>query len=390
MTKQKTISKLTLNLGGKKGLLEDFMTFFFVAIIVIVILGIILFIIYGNMEKKQKQAVMDLNVIEGFYNTRIILNSEVRPNYKVYDLSIYAVNTGDYETFKKEIVSVIQKFYPNGKLYEKWRILINDKCYIIDNSGVTSSTGTVAAPGNSGVAGVRVQPYTFDDCDTDIIDLLPKVTIPNPEGGNILVLFKPYSKLDEEQGRIFGYRAGQLEGYMVDSSTTGGLESLQNIPKVTCVARSASATNCERMCVASPALVQALKLAASNLKSDERIEISQSYRTQEMQQCLFELNCNKDGNKKCDDKIETPTCNPATSLGCPHMVAGAIDITMFKNNKEMNSEYSSELDKDYVEKFMCQYGFVRYNKEPWHFEYGTDIWELTTQKRAGGKEPCTY
>jgi len=39
---------------------------------------------------------------------------------------------------------------------------------------------------------------------------------------------------------------------------------------------------------------------------------------------------------------------------------------------------------------MCQYGFVRWHKENWHFEYGTNAWDIAMEKRANGERACSY
>jgi hypothetical protein len=52
----------------------------------------------------------------------------------------------------------------------------------------------------------------IDEWKKDLLTKLPKVTVPNPDGENRLVLFKPSSELDGKTKRVFGYRADQLKG----------------------------------------------------------------------------------------------------------------------------------------------------------------------------------
>jgi D-alanyl-D-alanine dipeptidase len=68
------------------------------------------------------------------------------------------------------------------------------------------------------------------------------------------------------------------------------------------------------------------------------------------------------------------------------MQAGAIDINIFdKNGNNLNKK-----DPQLVEDIMCEYGFVRWHSEDWHFEYGTNAWDNAVEKRLSGEKSCTY
>jgi hypothetical protein len=64
------------------------------------------------------------------------------------------------------------------------------------------------------------------------------------------------------------------------------------------------------------------------------------------------------------------------------MIAGAIDLHTYKNG--VHIPYSVE------ERMMCDYGFVRYSGEYWHYEYGTPQWDNAEKKREAGVDCCVY
>ena len=159
--------------------------------------------------------------------------------------------------------------------------------------------------------------------------------MPNPNGTNILVLFKASSSADTLNGRIFGYRADQMKGilgedipkYAIDGRT---LAKIENIPNVNC---DESATIVGKICAADKELVKQLsEISANELQPNGmRIEITQAYRTYDIIKRLYDLQCPAE---ECANII---TCNPDTAYMCPHMQGGAIDINLFdKNGNNLN------------------------------------------------------
>ncbi|MGV8168669.1 MAG: hypothetical protein ACP5N3_01285 [Candidatus Nanoarchaeia archaeon] len=380
---------------NKKGTIDEFLSFFIVGIAALAIMAVIFIVVQNNVKEKSDIVKTDMNIHKGLYTTRTILSQEISPGYKVYDLVIETTATGDYEKFTAEMTKAIYNFYPEGKTSEEWLLIINDECFLVSQAGQKDSATTSYAPG--GIAPAQL--IVTDQCDEDEYAQLPKVTVPNPYGDNIIVLFKIANNVDAMKGRVYGYRAAALQGYTPENENTGvgagSYESLKNIPKVTCTTRVGTGKNpptsdqdCDRECIASPELVQALKLAAAGLAENEEIRISQSYRTIETQRCLFEVYCNKDNNNKCNTG-ERPVCNPDDKL-CAHTIAGAIDINFYRNGRCLSCSSSSSTEVLEVEKYMCKYGFVRWSGEPWHYEYGTNQWTIAMQKRNGGQEPCAY
>jgi len=381
------IKKNNMKRLNKRGIVDKFLTLLFVGLYIGAVFFILFLILNATMSEKKAQYAQDVNVLEGMYSSRIILNYQIEPNYKLYDAAIDAVNTGNSDKFHTQISDAIRAYYPDKIITEKWLIMLNDECFMMINSGDTSSSLTIQTQ-NVGGAGVSVRGLEMDSCSDNVIDSLPKITIPNPDGKNIMFLAKPYSLLDEEQGRVFGYKAGLLKGYSKGTMTAVScdnsvLEEIKNIPNVNC---DESETSYGKICAADPALVAQLrKISAEKLQKEGiTITVNQAYRDYVIQKNIFEDYCNKDGNSKCDDG-ETKACNPDKSACCPHMQAGAIDVNVYKAGKDMNSA-----DPAYVENLMCDYGFVRWMGERWHFEYGTNQWNNIVEQRNGGRTPCTY
>lgn len=374
---------------NKKGIADNFIALIFVFIGLALVFGVLYLLMYAKMKASDAAVASDLNIKEGLYTTRIILNQELETDYKTYDAVIEYANGKNVDA-KDELMYTIKKFYPGGIVTDKWLVIINNECFVITNKGVGSSVTAVQQGSPFGQGAGMSASIIIDECEKNIIDKMPKVTVPNPEGENLLVLFKPTSYLDGKTSRLFGYRADQLNGISEDSlpeySFDGrNLVKIENIPNVEC---DASDTSVGKICIADANLVQQLRiLSAEKLqKENMKLIITQAYRTYEIQKRLYNQNC---PGQVCS----TPTCNPDTSHTCPHMQAGAIDIILIDSSgRNINSRlngikgYNPQLAED----IMCQYGFVRYTPEDWHFEYGTNQWEIAMEKRANGEKACTY
>jgi len=93
--------------------------------------------------------------------------------------------------------------------------------------------------------------------------------------------------------------------------------------------------------------------------------INSAYRTPEMQKRLWE-NKNKDSTYVCEPK---PTC--------PHQTGCAVDVCIGKlcTTGGLPPGLRDD-DTILLEKIMTDAGFVRYINEYWHFEYGTNRWQI--------------
>jgi len=98
-----------------------------------------------------------------------------------------------------------------------------------------------------------------------------------------------------------------------------------------------------------------------------QLTIISAYRTEVQQEALW-IKYGKDPLR---------VCNPAPGKGiCPHQTGCAVDVCLgdlcTKGNKPMdlNNEETRLLQK-----IMTEAGFVRYQYEYWHFEYGTTRWQ---------------
>lgn len=157
---------------------------------------------------------------------------------------------------------------------------------------------------------------------------------------------------------------------------------IQNIPNVICDEKD---TNFGKICAANQDLIDALKKLSKEylVPENKKMIITQAYRTEAIQKALYDYACNTKG---CEYG-----CNPDTSKGCPHMVAGAIDMNIIdENNRNLNSHNSPDETKQQVLNIMCEYGFVNYALESWHYEYGTRMWQTAMEKRERGDEACQY
>lgn len=382
MNKKENKKRIFIN---KKGLVDNFLALLFVVIGIAIIFGALFFFMSAKMKANNTLTASDLNIKEGLYTSRVLLNQEISADYKVYDAVIKYAN-GENPEIQNELFEAIKKFYPNNIITDKWLIIINENCFVIVNTGVTSSNTPVQSGSTFGQGAGTTQQITIDECERNLVYKMPKVTVPNPDGENIVVLFKPSSYLDGKSSRIFGYRADQLKGLSSETlpelSFDGRtLEKIEDIPNIEC---DAAETSVGKICIADQNLVQRLRvLSAEKLQPENmKMVINQAYRTYEIQKRLYEQNC---GSGSC----KPPTCNPDTSLTCPHMQAGAIDIAMYDSaGRKLNGE--GGINPSLVESIMCEYGFVRYSPEDWHFEYGTNQWELAEEKRANGEIACTY
>jgi len=115
--------------------------------------------------------------------------------------------------------------------------------------------------------------------------------------------------------------------------------------------------------------------AALAVAADEGIKltITSAYRTEKMQQSLWEKN----------GKNSTYVCKPSPS--CPHQTGCALDVCFGSLCDKGQDPHLNNADAKKLEKIMTDAGFVRYANEYWHFEYGTTRWQIC---KAQGEIVC--
>lgn len=164
------------------------------------------------------------------------------------------------------------------------------------------------------------------------------------------------------------------------SSVDLELVPITNIDRIVCVESTSptpGVTDFGRICAVSKALKDKLEEISNNELKQRgwKIVITQAYRDYGIQKSLYQA-------------LGSKACNPDTSI-CPHMTGGAVDVIFYdSNNKPIN--YNGSPRNNEIEKLMCSYGFVRYSKEHWHFEYGTNRWKQAVEARNRGDEACKY
>jgi hypothetical protein len=172
--------------------------------------------------------------------------------------------------------------------------------------------------------------------------------------------------LAEHQGNLTIY---PLENIFNKSDL---LYHIEDIPQITC---DETDTQVGKICAGNKALVETLYAVSAGLEANNwHMTITQAYRNWDIQYRLYE-------RSGFDTSM---ACNPGDKhdpFPCPHMIAGAIDLTIFDASNQ-------RLSPEAQEAFMCRYGFVRYGKEWWHFEIGTPKWIKAEEARMSSD--CCY
>ena len=131
----------------------------------------------------------------------------------------------------------------------------------------------------------------------------------------------------------------------------------------------------------SDAYQQLLQAEANAQAAGYNIKVISAYRNSAHQQHLFlTVNHACDRNWVCGPSIGGSSCDITNPLisdlsnfeHCPHATGGAVDIQLFQNGNRLST---TPENRAILEGFMCDAGFVRYEVEHWHFEYGTTRWE---------------
>ncbi len=160
------------------------------------------------------------------------------------------------------------------------------------------------------------------------------------------------------------------------------LVAIENIDNIIC---DETDTDFGKRCAGNQELINALKkLSKEYLVPEEKtMIITQAFRTYAIQKALYDYIIKEKGRKF--------GCNPDANNKCPHMIAGAIDMNIKdKNGNLLNNAKASQESKQKIVEDMCKFGFVNYEPEAWHYEYGTPKWEDAMKKRQKGERACQY
>lgn len=323
-----------------------------ISIIGLVVVGLImLYMTDAFIQEKKDINLQDIEISEASFATRILLNTQIKEGYKVYDLVIDAVNSGQEEKIEPILLNILNDKYnrPKG---EEWIFVINGKDYTTKNRGQVSN----------------------------VVNSVPPVIIPNPYGRNIEIIFKPLRPIDYKnvERLFYGYEAGDFQR-TANSGMTGELAAIKDIPRITC-----TATNC----FASEELVEQLKVVSEKeLKPRGMTAVVVSgYRDWYHQKELYDAFQAGRGNI---------ACNPGSATNqneCPHMIAGAVDIYFYDSNGKVinHPDKPEKMNQALADEIMCNQGFVRWVQENWHYEYGSISWRRVQETNSQGVRKCTF
>jgi len=152
---------------NKKGLIYDFGGLVIVVLILVILGAFLLLIISANANNKKQQFEQKVSMLDSSYQTRIILQQEIAPGYKVFEFIIDKVNQKDYDAIDDKMPDIINAHMLDSDIGE-WFYVVND---------------------HIGKYNAFALPY-------GAMKILPKTIIPNPEGEDIEVIIKQISPAD--------------------------------------------------------------------------------------------------------------------------------------------------------------------------------------------------
>lgn len=138
-----------------------------------------------------------------------------------------------------------------------------------------------------------------------------------------------------------------------------------------------TAVKCDGSCLLKPEAYERL-LEANRLATQKGFEIyvESSYRPLSHQERLWRSYAEKYPDPEVRDDFVCNPHQPGAERTCTHVTAQAVDVWIWgKSKSQMTSQ-----DWQLLEDVMAQAGWVRYEAEAWHFEYGTERWEMAQQK----------
>lgn len=138
------------------------------------IIAIIALTATGHAELEERET--NKLILDSTLTTRVVVNYEVRPGYKVYDLIVDKIGEDDIDGLMPELAVVLEKFNINND--RDWYVVINDNEYAVRFT-VRGQDKAVVEKGG------------FSRFHT----IPPGVTLPNPDGDAITVLIERRDRL---------------------------------------------------------------------------------------------------------------------------------------------------------------------------------------------------
>lgn len=148
---------------GRKAQIEDFGEFLLAGVVIAILVFVAFFFISQDMRIQRDDFEKEKVILESSYLTRIMLQHEIEPGYKVYQKILDISNSGsrrmeDYSPLYEELDKIFQKYYASADGVH-WVLMI-DGFHVITS---------------------REDPMYARDA-------MPSLEIPNPEGENVEVL----------------------------------------------------------------------------------------------------------------------------------------------------------------------------------------------------------
>lgn len=176
----------------------------------------------------------------------------------------------------------------------------------------------------------------------------------------------------------------EIKGEMASIETD--ISSPCEIPELAPLSDLPIACSSRVSCEISPSIMTKLKEAADEAnKLGYELVVTSAYRPYHIQREWY--NNGPPGHSdwaKDASKVSPPSCQS------PHMTGQAVDVTLrkgeayltFGKEQGLSTEDMGHPERRILEEIMCKVGFVRYTKEYWHYEYGTDRWGRGTKRRS--------
>jgi len=165
--------KQKINVGGKKGTMDDFGELLVGGIMITVLLVVLIILIATNTDQKKIQTDFDLKMQETVKTTRLMLDQETETGEKIFDVIIKQEDTRDYKPVGIALNKTLDKIYGASK--GTWVLIIKDPK-------------------------IRYWEYLKSDPNVKIpngLTNLPGVSIPDGKGDIINVTIKKIDKTDD-------------------------------------------------------------------------------------------------------------------------------------------------------------------------------------------------
>jgi len=147
---------------SKKGQIADFGSVLIAAGILALLILVMLLIIRTNTLDKKAEYERNKALIDASYDTRMILNTEIAPNYKLYQAITDDFNAADSVKIDDDVQKAIELHY--GKNLGPWVLILNNGYHHHYNA----------------------KPLSYQE----VLSHFPLTQIPNPRGRKIGVVIK--------------------------------------------------------------------------------------------------------------------------------------------------------------------------------------------------------